>query len=47
MAGLVESTLERFGRIDTLVNNAGGQYAAPAEQITGKGWRSPSTRRGR
>src|SRR6185437_14390095 len=38
--GLVESTLERFGRIDTLVNNAGGQYAAPAEQITGKGWRA-------
>ena len=40
VAGLVESTLERFGRIDTLVNNAGGQYAAPAEQITGKGWRA-------
>jgi NAD(P)-dependent dehydrogenase (short-subunit alcohol dehydrogenase family) len=40
VAGLVESTLERFGRIDTLVNNAGGQYTAPAEQITGKGWRA-------
>jgi citronellol/citronellal dehydrogenase len=37
---LVGSALERFGHIDTLVNNAGGQFAAPAEQITGKGWRA-------
>src|SRR6478672_3613595 len=37
---LVGSALERFGHIDTLVNNAGGQYAAPAERITGKGWRA-------
>ena len=37
---LVDSALERFGRIDTLVNNAGGQFTAPAEQITGKGWRA-------
>ena len=37
---LVDSALERFGRIDTLVNNAGGQFTAPAEKITGKGWRA-------
>jgi citronellol/citronellal dehydrogenase len=37
---LVDSTLERFGRIDTLVNNAGGQFTAPPETITGKGWRA-------
>lgn len=37
---LVEAALERFGRIDVLVNNAGGQFAAPAEQISLKGWRA-------
>src|SRR6478735_7632761 len=37
---VVDAALERFGRIDTLVNNAGGQFAAPAEQISGKGWRA-------
>ncbi len=26
------------GRIDGLVNNAGGQYVTPLESITGKGW---------
>ena len=26
------------GRIDGLVNNAGGQYVTPLEAITGKGW---------
>jgi len=37
---VVDAALECFGRIDTLVNNAGGQFAAPAEQISGKGWRA-------
>jgi citronellol/citronellal dehydrogenase len=31
---LVERTLERHGRIDLLVNNAGGQFLTPAENIT-------------
>ena len=29
-----------FGRIDCLVNNAGGQFTAPAEDITPNGWRA-------
>jgi citronellol/citronellal dehydrogenase len=37
---LVEGVLERHGRIDLLVNNAGGQYMAPAEDITPKGFRT-------
>jgi citronellol/citronellal dehydrogenase len=37
---LVERTLERFGRIDVLVNGAGGQFLAPAEEISLKGWRA-------
>ena len=40
VTSMVDQTLERFGRIDTLVNNAGGQFSAPAEDITGKGWRA-------
>src|SRR5215471_12482121 len=38
VAALVEATLERLGRIDCLVNNAGGQFPSPAELITPKGW---------
>ncbi len=30
----------RFGRVDVLVNNAGGQFAAPAEDISLKGLRA-------
>jgi citronellol/citronellal dehydrogenase len=32
--------LERCGRLDALVNNAGGQYFTPAEAIEPKGWRA-------
>jgi citronellol/citronellal dehydrogenase len=39
-ARLVDFTLERFGRLDALVNNAGGQYFVPAEAIEPKGWRA-------
>jgi citronellol/citronellal dehydrogenase len=37
---LVETVLERRGRLDILVNNAGGQYFTPAEGIVAKGWRA-------
>jgi citronellol/citronellal dehydrogenase len=37
---LVQTVLERHGRLDLLVNNAGGQYFAPAEGIAAKGWKA-------
>src|SRR3954463_13754548 len=38
VGGFVEQVLERHGRIDTVVNNAGGQYMTPAEDISLKGF---------
>ena len=35
---LVAGALDRFGRIDVLVNNAGGQFPAPAELISPRGF---------
>ncbi|MHB1219684.1 MAG: SDR family NAD(P)-dependent oxidoreductase [Alphaproteobacteria bacterium] len=37
---LLDAALGRFGRIDIVVNNAGGQFMAPAEEIGLKGWRA-------
>jgi citronellol/citronellal dehydrogenase len=37
---VVSAALERFGAIDVLVNNAGGQFTAPAEDLTDNGWRA-------
>jgi citronellol/citronellal dehydrogenase len=37
---LVDGLLERHGRLDALVNNAGGQFLSPAEAITPKGFRT-------
>jgi len=37
---LVAAALERFGRIDFLVNNAGGQFPARPSEISDRGWRS-------
>ncbi|MBS0338286.1 MAG: SDR family oxidoreductase [Proteobacteria bacterium] len=34
----VTAIAKDFGRIDFLVNNAGGQFAAPLESISAKGW---------
>jgi NAD(P)-dependent dehydrogenase (short-subunit alcohol dehydrogenase family) len=40
VAGLLDAVMERHGRIDVLLNNAGGQYMAPAETISPKGFRT-------
>lgn len=37
---LVRKTRERFGAIDCLVNNAGGQFPARPSDITDRGWRA-------
>jgi citronellol/citronellal dehydrogenase len=34
----VDGVLARFGRIDVLINNAGGQFPSPAMNIVQKGW---------
>ena len=38
--GVVGEIVREHGRLDVLVNNAGGQYVQPAEQITPKGWQA-------
>src|SRR5262245_26333782 len=35
---MVVEVLARTGRVDGLVNNAGGQFAAPLASISQKGW---------
>jgi len=37
---LFDGVLKRHGRLDLLVNNAGGQFLSPAEAITPKGFRT-------
>lgn len=37
---LVSTVREKFGRLDVLVNNAAGNFVAPAEKITNNGWRA-------
>jgi NAD(P)-dependent dehydrogenase (short-subunit alcohol dehydrogenase family) len=38
--GFFDGIMERHGRLDLLVNNAGGQFLSPAEAITPKGFRT-------
>jgi NAD(P)-dependent dehydrogenase (short-subunit alcohol dehydrogenase family) len=37
---LRDAVYERFGRVDYLVNNAGGQFPATPSQISDNGWRA-------
>lgn len=37
---LVQQTLARFGAIDCLINNAGGQFPARPSDISDRGWRA-------
>lgn len=38
VSAMIDDVLKAFGRIDGLVNNAGGQFSAPLESISQKGW---------
>jgi citronellol/citronellal dehydrogenase len=35
---LIDHTWQRFGRLDVLINNAGGQFAQPALELSPRGW---------
>ena len=35
---MTDAVLERYGSIDVLVNNAGGQFPSPAKSMTPRGW---------
>jgi NAD(P)-dependent dehydrogenase (short-subunit alcohol dehydrogenase family) len=37
---LVDATVERFGRVDVLVNNAAGNFVVRAEDLSPNGWRA-------
>lgn len=37
---IVATALERYGRVDLVLNNAGGQYMVPAEELKAKGWQA-------
>lgn len=40
VASLMDQTFERFGRLDTLVNNGGGQFPQAAIDFSVKGWKA-------
>ena len=35
---IVEQTVEKFGRLDVLINNAGGSFAKPFEEVSVSDW---------
>ncbi|KAG8559950.1 hypothetical protein GDO81_017501 [Engystomops pustulosus] len=35
---MVKTTLNIYNRIDFLINNGGGQFPSPSEEISAKGW---------
>jgi NAD(P)-dependent dehydrogenase (short-subunit alcohol dehydrogenase family) len=37
---LIDAIRQEYGRLDVLVNNAAGNFVAPAEKITTNGWRA-------
>ena len=37
---MIAATLSRFGKLDFLVNNGGGQFVSPAAKIRLKGWKA-------
>jgi NAD(P)-dependent dehydrogenase (short-subunit alcohol dehydrogenase family) len=37
---LVNKTVDRFGRVDILINNAAGNFVVPAEKLSINGWNS-------
>ena len=37
---VIAAARDRFGRLDALVNNAAGNFIAPAESLTPNGWRA-------
>lgn len=38
VAAFVDQVIAQFGKIDVLVNNAGGQFPSPALQLSPRGW---------
>ncbi len=40
VVAVVDAAVGRFGGVDVLVNNAGGQFAAAPEEISASGWRA-------
>jgi citronellol/citronellal dehydrogenase len=40
VSAVIDAALERFAHVDVVVNNAGGQFSAPAEEISLNGWRA-------
>lgn len=40
VTAVVDAALDRFAHVDVVVNNAGGQFTAQAEEISLNGWRA-------